>query len=71
MAMGIEAIYAYSQLLLYKDWIEDVKTFAKKNYEDMDFENSTEWEDMGDIIQDMIKDCNDIIDDMYNLYFQE
>lgn len=71
MAMGISAMYAYGQLMIYKDWIEDIKSETSKNYADMDFENSDKWEEMGEIVQDIEKYCNDIIDDMEKIHFEE
>lgn len=71
MAMGISAIYAYGQLSVYKDWIEDISDGISKNYADMDFENSDKWEDMGEIVQDIKKDCKNIISNMNNIHFEE
>ena len=71
MAMGISATYAYAQLLVYKDWIEDIKNGSSKNYKDMDFENSDKWEEMGEIVDDIKKCCDNIIDAMEKIHFEE
>lgn len=71
MAMGISAEYAYRQLRIYKEWVEDIKEKTPKNYKDMDFENADKWEDMGELVQGIVTDCESVIDDMRGICFEE
>lgn len=71
MAMGITADYAYAQLSTYKRWIEDIITDTQKNYTDMDFDNANKWVEMGELVSDIVTECNNIIDDMMEIRFEE
>lgn len=71
MAMGISAVYAYGQLMIYQDWVEEIKEKTIKNYKDMDFENADKWEEMGELVQGIVTDCESVIDNMMGICFEE
>lgn len=70
MALRISAAEARCQLMEYADLVNEVKKQADKNFKDMDFENANRREAMEDIIQKMIKDCEDTVDTMESLYLE-
>ena len=57
MGLRISASSEKSQIKQYTRLIDDVAKQAEKNFKDMDFENADRREEMEEIIQGMIKDC--------------
>lgn len=70
MALRLSSGDAKYQLEQYKHLVNEVKKQADKNFKDMDFENADRREEMEEIVQKMIKDCEDTVSEIENTYFE-
>lgn len=71
MGLRISAASARNQIKQYTRLIDNVAKQAEKNFKDMDFENADRREQMEEIIQKMVKDCEETAGDMEGAYFEE
>ncbi len=71
MGLRISASSAKGQIRQYIRLIDNVAKQAEKNFKDMDFENADRREETEEIIQRMVKDCEETAGDMENTYFEE
>lgn len=65
----LSADEASSRIEKYDEYIEKVIKGARKNFEDMDFENANRRNEMEDIIDEMERDCRNVQESMNSLWF--
>jgi len=71
MKLRLTAPLARYGIREYTNRMNEVIKEAKKNFDDMDFENADRRKEMEEIIQEMIRECGDAIEDIESLQFEE